>query len=67
MNTEKADQKTYMGKIDLSVKNNSHTMMHDIIVESAQGKSARILEVGCAGGYFGEALKKRGFEVWGVD
>ncbi|MBW2286135.1 MAG: methyltransferase domain-containing protein, partial [Deltaproteobacteria bacterium] len=67
MNTEKTDQKTYLGKIDLSVKNNSHTMMYDIIVESAKGGNARILEVGCAGGYFGEVLKKRGFEVWGVE
>ena len=67
MNMEKANQKTYSGKIDLSVKNNSHTMIHDIIVESVRGGDVRILEVGCAGGYFGEALKKRGFEVWGVE
>ncbi|MBW1789379.1 MAG: methyltransferase domain-containing protein [Deltaproteobacteria bacterium] len=36
-------------------------------MESAKGGNARILEVGCAGGYFGEVLKKRGFEVWGVE
>ena len=30
-------------------------------------RPGRVLEVGCSGGYFGEALKKVGHEVWGIE
>ncbi|MHB0929468.1 MAG: class I SAM-dependent methyltransferase [Candidatus Nanopelagicales bacterium] len=56
----------YEGEIDLSVKNNSHTLAYDLIMADCKGK-ARILEVGCATGYFGKVLKEAGHEVWGVE
>jgi SAM-dependent methyltransferase len=29
--------------------------------------AARILDVGCAAGYFGEVMRERGHEVWGIE
>lgn len=52
------DEKTYDGVIDLAVKNNSHTKTFDFIAESCRGCPGRILEVGCASGYFGAVLKQ---------
>lgn len=57
----------YAGKIDLRVRNNSHSIAFELIDQLAKGARLRILDVGCAGGFLGEALKARGHEVWGVE
>ena len=59
--------KVYEGIIDLRVDNNSHTQMYNFIQEDSSRGKARVLEAGCASGYFGEALKHAGHEVWGVE
>jgi len=56
-----------MGVIDLAVKNNAHTKAFDFIADACRGRTGRVLEVGCASGYFGVALKQYGHEVWGVE
>ena len=61
------DDKVYEGVIDLRVANNSHTRLFNFIQENSGGQRSRILEVGCASGYFGQALKDAGHEVWGVE
>ncbi len=58
---------TYEGRIDLRVKNNSHTIAHDFIAQSAGGARWRILEAGCGAGHFGEAVRQAGHEVWGAE
>jgi 2-polyprenyl-3-methyl-5-hydroxy-6-metoxy-1,4-benzoquinol methylase/glycosyltransferase involved in cell wall biosynthesis len=62
-----AAETDYAGEIDLAVENNSHTKMYRMIEASGRGRRARILDVGCASGYFGGALKELGHEVWGVE
>jgi len=57
----------YSAKIDLTNKNNSHTLAYDLIQGFSTGKELRILEVGCSGGYFGLALREVGHTVWGVE
>jgi O-antigen biosynthesis protein len=57
----------YFAKIDLSNKNNSHTLAFDLIQQISEGKCLNILEVGCSAGYFGAALKDVGHAVWGVE
>jgi len=57
----------YEGKIDLSNKNNSHTIAYDFIEIDSLGSRCKILEVGCSTGYFGEALKNAGHVVWGIE
>lgn len=57
----------YEGKIDLSIKNNSHTLAYDFIEIDSLGASCKILEVGCSTGYFGQALKNAGHIVWGIE
>jgi O-antigen biosynthesis protein len=57
----------YFAKIDLSNKNNSHTLAFDLIQQISEGKCLEILEVGCSAGYFGAALKDVGHKVWGVE
>jgi O-antigen biosynthesis protein len=57
----------YFAKIDLSNKNNSHTLAFDLIQQISEGKCLKILEVGCSAGYFGAALKDVGHQVWGVE
>lgn len=57
----------YEGKIDLAVKNNSHTIAYDLIEINSQGAKCKILEVGCSTGYFGQALKDAGHDVWGIE
>ena len=57
----------YHARIDLSNKNNSHTLAFDRIDGHAAGRRLKILEVGCASGYFGAALAEHGHEVWGVE
>jgi len=57
----------YQGIIDLSVKNNSHTMAYEFVEKVADGRFLHILEVGCSTGYFGSALKAAGHTVWGIE
>lgn len=61
------DDKRYRGVIDLSVSNNSHTQMYRLFHRHVGKRACRVLEVGCSGGYFGEALKRAGHEVWGIE
>ena len=63
----KTTEVKYEGKIDLSVKNNSHTLAYDFIEIDSQGANCKILEVGCSTGYFGQALKNAGHIVWGIE
>ncbi len=64
---EDTDEPGYDGVINLAVKNNAHTKAFDFIDEACQGRPSRILEVGCASGYFGAVLRQYGHEVWGVE
>lgn len=57
----------YIAKINLSNKNNSHTLAFDLIQSVAEGKRLEILEVGCSAGYFGSALREVGHTVRGVE
>lgn len=57
----------YQAVIDLSAKNNSHTMAYEYVERVAQGKTLQILEVGCSAAYFGSALKAAGHIVWGIE
>ncbi len=57
----------YIAKINLSNKNNSHTLAFDLIQSTAEGKCLEILEVGCSAGYFGAALREIGHTVHGVE
>jgi O-antigen biosynthesis protein len=57
----------YHATINTSNKNNSHTQTFDKIQHFANGRTIRILEVGCSSGYFGGALVDQGHEVWGVE
>ena len=61
------DDKVYEAVIDLRVTNNSHTQLYNFIQEDSSGRKSRVLEAGCSSGYFGEALKRAGHEVWGVE
>lgn len=57
----------YQSKIDLSTKNNSHTLAHESITSLLNNKQGRILEVGCSSGYFGASLRACGHVVWGIE
>jgi 2-polyprenyl-3-methyl-5-hydroxy-6-metoxy-1,4-benzoquinol methylase len=57
----------YQAKIDLSAKNNSHTLAHDAITALLNNKQGRILDVGCSSGYFGASLREYGHVVWGIE
>jgi O-antigen biosynthesis protein len=48
--------------VDLSLDNNSHTYMVELV-----GSHKRVLDVGCASGYFARALAERGCRVSGVE
>lgn len=37
------------------------------VLEGRLRPGARILDVGCAAGYFGEVMRERGYEVWGIE
>lgn len=52
----------YEADIDLSNRNNSHTLMVELV-----GGSKRVLDVGCATGYLAEALVTRGCTVSGLE
>ena len=58
---------TYKGAIDFSIENNSHTIAFRFLTEASHGKPCRVLEAGCASGYFGRAVRDFGHEVWGVE
>lgn len=57
----------YEATINLSNKNNSHTLAFEEILRHSHGRKLKILEVGCSTGYFGAALVELGHEVWGVE
>ncbi|ART81763.1 hypothetical protein CBP31_03275 [Oceanisphaera profunda] len=57
----------YLTKIDLTNKNNSHTLAYNLVSKASAGNSLRILEVGCSSGYLGAALKEAGHHVFGVE
>jgi len=52
----------YEADIDLSNRNNSHTLMIELV-----GGSKRVLDVGCASGYLARALGERGCSVSGLE
>ena len=58
---------SYRSIIDISVKNNSHTIAIDFIAQHSQGASLKILDVGCSEGYLGEYLRGLGHYVVGVE
>lgn len=60
-------ESTYHGVIDLRVDNNSHTRVIRYVREAGSPDRGPILDVGCSSGYFGEALKKLGYQVWGIE
>jgi len=57
----------YQSIIDLSVKNNSHTMAFEYVDRFSNGQLLQVLEVGCSSGYFGSALRSAGHTVWGIE
>lgn len=52
----------YEAKVDLRNANTSHALLVELV-----GREKRVLDVGCASGYLGEALKQRGCTVAGVE
>src|SRR3954467_9824719 len=52
----------YDTTVDLSDRNNSHTLMVELI-----GSNRDVLDVGCANGYLGSVLKQRGCTVVGLE
>jgi len=68
MNGEPVSQEIkYKARIDLSVKNNAHTIAFNFINDHANGRQLKILEIGCSTGYFGSFLKEYKHEVHGVE
>ncbi len=56
------DGPRYDTDVDLSNRNNSHTLMVELV-----GGTKRVLDVGCATGYLAEALGERGCTVSGLE
>jgi 2-polyprenyl-3-methyl-5-hydroxy-6-metoxy-1,4-benzoquinol methylase len=56
------DGPRYDTDVDLSNRNNSHTLMVELV-----GGTKRVLDVGCATGYLAEALAVRGCTVSGLE
>ena len=56
------DGPRYDTDVDLSNRNNSHTLMVELV-----GGTKRVLDVGCATGYLAQALVERGCTVSGVE
>ena len=56
------DGPRYDTDVDLSNRNNSHTLMVELV-----GGTKRVLDVGCATGYLARALSERGCTVSGVE
>jgi len=57
----------YQASIDLRQKNNSHTLAYDLVRQNTAKKNLRVLEVGCASGYWGALLRAEGCFVVGVE
>lgn len=57
----------YDGRIDLRVRNNSHSISYALIEQHFDEAAGRVLDVGCSSGYLGEALRQRGHCVVGVE
>lgn len=57
----------YSAKIDLTNRNNSHTLAYELVEFVAQKRTLSVLEVGCSAGYLGSALKEIGHSVFGVE
>lgn len=53
---------TYDADVDAAAENNSHSLMLRLV-----GPDRKVLDVGCATGYLGEALMERGCRVSGVE
>lgn len=56
------DGPRYDTDVDLSNRNNSHTLMVELV-----GGTKRVLDVGCATGYLAQALTERGCTVSGLE
>ncbi|MGI8809727.1 MAG: methyltransferase domain-containing protein [Acidimicrobiales bacterium] len=56
------DGARYDTDVDLSNRNNSHTLMVELV-----GGTKRVLDVGCATGYLAQALVERGCTVSGLE
>ncbi len=52
----------YEAEVDLRNENTSHALLVNLV-----GRNQRVLDVGCATGYLGEMLKRRGCRVSGVE
>lgn len=52
----------YEAEIDLRKENTSHALLVELV-----GRDKRVLDVGCASGYLGTMLKRRGCRVSGVE
>ena len=57
----------YEAKIDLLNKNNSHTLVYDLVQEFSADAPLKVLDVGCSSGYLGAALRNIGHTVWGIE
>ena len=53
---------TYEAEVDLRNANTSHSLLVELV-----GRDKRVLDVGCAGGYLGRMLARRGCRVSGVE
>jgi 2-polyprenyl-3-methyl-5-hydroxy-6-metoxy-1,4-benzoquinol methylase len=57
-----SDASKYEGEVDLSDRNNSRTLMIEMV-----GANKRVLEVGCATGYVSKVLTERACRVIGIE
>ena len=64
---EAEEEIAYQTAIDLRVDNNAHTRVIRYLQAANLQPGSRVLEVGCAAGFVGEAIRALGFEVWGVE
>ncbi|MCY7354924.1 MAG: class I SAM-dependent methyltransferase [Lysobacter sp.] len=56
----------YSATIDLVNRNNSHSLLHELVVELEE-PGMSLLEVGCSSGYLGSTLVAKGHHVTGVE
>ena len=56
----------YQTDIDLTRRNSSHTLLHELAVSSGT-PGLSILEVGCSSGYLGASLEAKGHRVTGIE
>ncbi|MEN3110458.1 class I SAM-dependent methyltransferase [Uliginosibacterium paludis] len=57
----------YQASINLAERNNSHTLAFEFLQRHAGGRHLRVLEVGCASGYWGAVVRQHGHHVVGVE